>query len=82
MVIKAGRRGKFIACSGYPKCKNTKSLPTGVKCTAEGCDGELVRKSSRRGSFFGCSKYPECKQTAKTLPETTEDAKEEDKKDS
>ncbi|MCK4423989.1 MAG: type I DNA topoisomerase [Candidatus Omnitrophica bacterium] len=81
MVIKAGRRGKFIACSGYPKCKNTKSIPTGVKCPAKDCDGELVRKSSRRGSFYGCSKYPECKQTAKTLPETNQEAKEETKEE-
>ncbi len=62
MVIKTARRGsKFIACTGYPKCKHTEPLPTGVACPKEGCTGELVEKSSRGGKvFYSCSRYPEC----------------------
>jgi DNA topoisomerase-1 len=62
MVIKTGRFGEFIACSGYPECKNTKPIvkPTGVKCPQ--CGKEIVEKRSRKGKiFFGCSGYPDCK---------------------
>jgi DNA topoisomerase-1 len=71
MVRKQGRFGPFLACSGYPECKNTLSLQgekddnpqtTGVKCPEEGCDGELLMRRSRRGKvFYGCSRYPKCK---------------------
>ncbi|MFP4498802.1 MAG: type I DNA topoisomerase [Vulcanimicrobiota bacterium] len=62
MVIKRGRYGKFIACSGYPECKNTKPLliEIGVPCPRENCDGQLIERKSRKGKFYGCSKYPEC----------------------
>lgn len=68
MVIKRGRYGEFLACSGYPECKHTQSLhsngpgkPTGVLCPAKGCSGELVEKTSRRGkTFYGCSQFPNC----------------------
>jgi DNA topoisomerase I len=61
MVIKRGRFGKFLACSTFPKCKNTKSLTTGVKCP-ECKQGELAEKRSKRGrTFYGCSRYPNCK---------------------
>jgi len=67
MLVKHGRYGEFLACSGYPECKNTRSVnggigkTTGVKCPGEGCDGELVERKSKRGKvFYGCSKYPEC----------------------
>ncbi len=62
MVIKTGRFGEFMACSGYPECKNTKPIvkPTGVKCPE--CGKEIVEKRSRRGKlFYGCSGYPDCK---------------------
>jgi len=68
MVIKWGRRGKFLSCSDYPACKNAKSITSGVKCPT-GCGGELVQRRSTRGSFFGCSKYPSCKFISKKLPE-------------
>ena len=68
MVIKWGRRGKFLSCSGFPKCKNAKPITTGVKCPEPGCDGELVERRSRRGLFYGCSRYPHCKHIEKTLP--------------
>lgn len=68
MVIKQGRFGEFLACSGYPECKNTRSIngngkasPTGVSCPADGCAGELVEKKSKRGKiFYGCNRYPDC----------------------
>jgi len=62
LVIKKSRTGsRFIACSGYPKCKYTEPFSTGVPCPNKGCDGELVEKSSRRGKvFYSCNRYPEC----------------------
>lgn len=60
MVIKTGRFGKFLACSNYPKCKNTKPISIGVKCPEDG--GDIVEKRSKKGKvFFGCSNYPKCK---------------------
>lgn len=62
MVIKAGRFGDFIACSGYPECKNTKPIikTIGVKCP--NCGKEIVARKSKRGRlFYGCSGYPDCK---------------------
>ncbi len=68
MVVKQGRYGPFLACSGYPECKTTLSLNgntsgagTGVTCPESGCGGELVERRSRRGKvFYGCSRYPDC----------------------
>lgn len=61
MVKKLGRFGFFLACSGFPECHNTKSIPL-AKCPVDGCDGDIVeRKSKGRGkSFFGCTNYPKC----------------------
>jgi len=64
MIIKFGRFGKFIACTGFPKCKNTQNLttptPVGVKCPR--CGKPMIEKKSKRGKiFYGCSGYPECK---------------------
>ena len=65
MIIRNGRFGMFLACSGYPKCKNIKNMEenktsTGIKCPACG-KGDIVQKRSRRGVFYACSNYPECK---------------------
>jgi DNA topoisomerase-1 len=68
MVVKRGRYGDFIACSGYPECKNTLSLNSngsgnaiGVSCPQENCGGEIVERSSKRGKlFYGCNRFPEC----------------------
>jgi DNA topoisomerase I len=62
MVVKSGRFGKFLACSGYPECKSTKPfmIKTGAKCPE--CGKELVQRISKnKKRFFGCSGYPECK---------------------
>jgi DNA topoisomerase-1 len=61
MVMKWGRRGKFISCSGFPECKNARSIivNAGVHCPK--CKGELVEKRSKKGRvFYGCSGYPKC----------------------
>lgn len=68
MVVKYSRRGKFLSCSDYPRCKNAKSFPTGVKCPQPGCGGELTERYSKRGPFYGCSNYPNCRYTARKLP--------------
>lgn len=61
MVKKLGKYGYFLACSGFPECHNTKSIPL-AKCPKPGCDGYIVeRKSKGRGrSFYGCTNYPKC----------------------
>ena len=75
MVIKWGRHGKFLACTGFPKCKNTKEiaeihasgkvkveeLKEEVNC--EKCGSPMVLKVGRFGKFLACSKYPECYHT-------------------
>ena len=61
MAIKTGRFGEFLACTGYPECKNTKAIvkTIGVKCPD--CGGDLVAKRGRSGKiFYGCSNYPTC----------------------
>ncbi|ADH86983.1 type I DNA topoisomerase [Desulfurivibrio alkaliphilus] len=61
MVYKHGRFGKFLACSGYPDCKNVRAISTGVSCPEDGCDGEIVQKVSKRGKvFYSCNRYPKC----------------------
>ena len=58
MKVRRGRFGAFLACTGYPKCKTTKPLPTGVKCPKPGCGGSLVeRRTKQRRSFWGCSNH-------------------------
>ncbi|MCX7793575.1 MAG: type I DNA topoisomerase [Thermodesulfovibrionales bacterium] len=73
MVIRWGRHGRFIACTGYPKCKNTRALEenrvqekgeaagTGEMC--DKCGSPMIIKRSRYGKFLACSRYPECKNT-------------------
>ena len=68
MVVKRGRFGKFIACSAFPKCKNTRNLAasggsanTGVQCP-ECKQGEIVEKKSKKGRiFYSCNRYPDCR---------------------
>src|SRR3990167_4829964 len=72
MVIRYGRYGKFLACSGFPECKNTKTLsePTGLTCPTDG--GNIVMKKTRRGrTFWGCENWPKCKWASWTKPATT-----------
>ena len=79
-MIKVGRFGKFLACSGFPECKSTKTInderkKTGVTCPK--CEqGELIQKKSKKGRiFYGCPNWPDCdfavwdKPTGKICPE-------------
>ncbi len=61
MVVKVGRFGKFLACPGYPECKNTKPFVVETNATCPVCGGKVISKKSKRGyTFFGCDKWPEC----------------------
>ena len=66
LLVKSGRFGEFIACSGYPECKYTRNIvrTTGIKCPKCG-EGELVRRRAAKGKvkgrmFYGCTRYPDC----------------------
>ncbi|KEH97797.1 type I DNA topoisomerase [Clostridium botulinum] len=62
MVIKHGRFGDFLACPGYPECKNTKPIVEEIDVPCPLCGGKiLIRKSKKGRRFYGCSNYPECK---------------------
>ncbi|MCF6463349.1 type I DNA topoisomerase [Clostridium sp. Cult1] len=61
MVIKYGRYGKFLACPGYPECKNTKPILDELDVPCPNCGGNIVRRRSRKGRmFYGCSNFPDC----------------------
>lgn len=69
MVVKVGRFGKFLACPGYPECKNTKPLVLRTKAKCPRCGGDVIEKKTRKGaSFYGCSNYPECNFMTWDLP--------------
>jgi len=80
LVIKWSRRGRFLSCEKFPKCRYAESITTGVHCP--GCrEGLLIERRNKRGqNFYGCSKFPNCTYTARTLPET-EDEKQAAKED-
>ncbi|MFH0921690.1 MAG: type I DNA topoisomerase [Fibrobacterota bacterium] len=66
MVIKWGRNGRFVACSGYPACRNThpvekEELDDSVTIACKLCNSPMVVKRWKRSRFLGCSRYPECK---------------------
>ena len=61
MAIKTGRFGEFLACTGYPECKNTKAIVKTIDVKCPDCGGDIVAKRGRSGKvFYGCSNYPEC----------------------
>ena len=61
MVIKTGRYGKFIACPGFPECRNIKKIVVEIDADCPKCGGKVVQQKSKRGRiFYGCSNYPEC----------------------
>jgi DNA topoisomerase-1 len=62
LVVKAGRFGKFIACSGYPGCKYTQSYQRKLEVRCPQCGKELIQRINKKGrTFYGCTGYPECK---------------------
>ncbi|MDR2655787.1 MAG: type I DNA topoisomerase [Oscillospiraceae bacterium] len=69
MVLKTGRFGKFIACSGYPECKNTKSVAAETGGFCPKCGGRILAKKSKKGrAFYGCENYPACDFATWDLP--------------
>ena len=63
MVIKTGRFGRFMACSNFPACKNTRRIQKSIGVACPRCGGDLVQRSSKgrgRRVFYGCSRYPSC----------------------
>lgn len=61
MVVKHGRFGKFLACPGYPECRNTKPIVDKIDVPCPKCGGDVVRKRSKKGRvFYGCNNYPDC----------------------
>lgn len=64
MVLKMGRFGEFIACSGYPECKNTKPIVKTIDVKCPKCGKDIVARKSKKGKlFYGCSGYPDCDQS-------------------
>ena len=61
MIIKTGRYGRFLACPGYPECRNAKPLVTETNATCPKCGKKVIEKKSRRGFvFYGCEGWPAC----------------------
>ncbi|MDD5069962.1 MAG: type I DNA topoisomerase [Candidatus Omnitrophica bacterium] len=72
LVIKWSRKGKFLSCSDFPKCRYAESITTEVACP-ECKKGKLIRRRNKRGQFFyGCSAFPECRFTSRDLPKESE----------
>jgi len=77
LVYKMGRFGKFLACSGFPECRNTKPIVKDIGVDCPGCGkGKIIERRSKKGRvFYGCTRYPECefvswdKPVAKACPE-------------
>ncbi len=69
MLIKHGRFGKFLACSGFPDCRHTESINEDVGVSCPFCEGTIVALRSKKGRrFYGCSNYPECKMRSWNKP--------------
>lgn len=61
MVYKLSKFGKFLACPGFPECRNTMTIREGTGALCPKCGGEIIVKKSRRGKvFYGCEKFPKC----------------------
>lgn len=61
LVIRFGRYGRFVGCSGFPECRHTEPLLNKIGVACPECGGELVEKKTRKGrTFYGCANYPEC----------------------
>ncbi len=61
MVVKSGKFGKFLACPGFPECKNTKPIIKSLNIKCRKCGGDILERRTKTGKiFYGCSNYPEC----------------------
>ncbi len=69
MVIRQGRYGQFLACPGFPECRNTKPLLKEIGVVCPQCGGQVVERTTRRGrTFYGCANYPKCEFTSWQRP--------------
>ncbi len=69
MVVKMGKFGKFLSCSGYPYCKNSRSFTLGIACPQPNCMGEIIERRTKGGRiFYGCSEYPKCNFSSQYKP--------------
>ncbi|NLF80432.1 MAG: type I DNA topoisomerase [Clostridia bacterium] len=69
MVYRMGRYGRFLACSGFPECRNTKAIVNVTPVTCLACGGQIVQHKSRTGRiFYGCGNYPQCRYISWDLP--------------
>ncbi|MCP4652675.1 MAG: type I DNA topoisomerase, partial [Candidatus Omnitrophica bacterium] len=75
LVIKWSRKGKFLSCEHFPKCRYAESITTQVHCP-DCKEGMLIRRRNKRGQFFyGCTKFPDCRYTSRNLPSEGETLK-------
>jgi len=77
MIVKWGRRGRFLSCQKFPECKYSEPYPVGIPCSQFGCEGggELVERTGKRGNkFYGCSKFPDCTYITNKLPPAHSDS--------
>ena len=69
MMVKHGRFGKFLACSGYPECKYTKSIQVKIGVNCPECGSELIQRlNKKKRTFYGCSNYPNCQFATNSRP--------------
>ncbi len=71
LIIRFGKFGKFLACSGFPECKHTEGLEVSVDAKCPSCGGDVVMRKTRKGRpFYGCKNWPTCKFASWTKPKT------------
>ncbi len=69
MIVKTGRFGKFLACPGYPECKNTKKIVKSTEGFCPKCGGKMLQQKSKKGkTFYGCANFPDCNFMTWDLP--------------
>lgn len=70
LIVRVGKYGRFVACTGYPECNFSKPYSVGVKCPNYGCEGDVVERMTKAGRlFYGCSHYPKCNFASWQKPE-------------
>ncbi|MCL4367464.1 type I DNA topoisomerase [Patescibacteria group bacterium] len=82
LVVKYGRFGKFLACSGFPDCKHTESFEEKINAKCPDCGGDIVLRKTKKGRpFYGCSNWPTCKYASWTKPKVVGGKSEIEEKD-
>ncbi|MBI2329931.1 type I DNA topoisomerase [Candidatus Daviesbacteria bacterium] len=71
LIVRIGKFGKFLACSGFPECKHTESMEEKINAKCPDCGGEIVVRKTRHGkTFYGCKNWPTCKFASWTKPKS------------